>query len=64
MVGMRARHDGMPTLGRSRDVAALAGVRVRRGSLVFVDELAAKREIGARHGQSVSEKVITSDPGA
>ena len=54
----------MPTLGRSRDVAALAGVRVRRGSLVFVDELAAKREIGARHGQSVSEKVITSDPGA
>ena len=29
VVGMRARHYGMPTLGRSRDVAALAGVPVR-----------------------------------
>jgi hypothetical protein len=29
VVGMRARHDGMPTFGRSRHVAALAGVRVR-----------------------------------
>ena len=62
VVGLCARHAGMPTLGRSRDVAALAGVPVRGGASWLSRSWRQNVKLARATGNQSSKKVGVRRP--